>query len=167
MQQTESRMFRHVGRFGVGFTLKKSSDYAFDYVVYPVVIISLGYVWGGVVMTLLSVAMNILIIKAYDWAKQDLLMIELLKSTIHQDKDGMRFLLLRKFIRNNNIAAFFFLSWVDDPIVVTLYLRKGSYQYNGMSFRDWNIFLGSTVVSNMFWIISLGSIIELSKIFFR
>ncbi|MDO5758276.1 MAG: hypothetical protein Q4P24_12350 [Rhodobacterales bacterium] len=166
MQQTASKIFGHAGRFGVGFTLKRSSDYAFDYVLYPVVILSLGYVWGGVVMTLLSVVMNILIIKAYDWAKQDLLMIEILKSTIHQDKEGMRFLSLRKFARNNDIAAFFFLSWIEDPIVVTLYLRKGSYQYNGMSFRDWNIFLGSTVVSNLFWIVSLGSVIELLKVFF-
>lgn len=167
MRQIASSVFGNVGKLGIGFALKKSLDYVFDYGIYPLAIISMGYTVGGIVMTMLSVVINVMVIKGYDWAKQDLLMIELFKKSIHQNEVEERFSSLKKFISNNDTAAFFLLSWVDDPITVTLYMRKGSYQYNGLSFRDWNIFLASTIVSNLFWIVSLGSIMEILKVFFR
>jgi hypothetical protein len=30
-------------------------------------------------------------------------------------------------------------------------MRHGSNQYNGMSPRDWRIFLGSVAISNFYW----------------
>ena len=48
-----------------------------------------------------------------------------------------------------DVVAFFALSLRFDPFVTTAYLRHG--QFNGLSPRDWRIFLASVVVSNAAW----------------
>lgn len=69
-------------------------------------------------------------------------------------------------LRKGDLAAFFFLSWIEDSIVVTLYLRHGVSQFNGLARRDWVIFWASTLVSNLFWILSLASVIEIIRAIF-
>lgn len=122
----------------------------------------LGHVWGGIVMTMLSVLLNLLIITGYDWAKTDWLMIEALKQ-VRADKSAGRW---RGFVggllRRGDVPAFFLLC-LDDPITVTLYLRHGSYQYNGLSPRDWLIFVAATVVANFYWIVGWAAVIELAR----
>jgi hypothetical protein len=69
-------------------------------------------------------------------------------------------------LRKGYVPAFFILSWIEDAIVVTLYLRHGVNQFNGLSRRDWMIFWASTVVSNLFWILSVVSVLELIRLVF-
>jgi hypothetical protein len=148
---------------GAGVAIKKSLDYGFDYLLYPMALVWLGYVWGGVAMTAASVLLNLSVIRAYDWSKRDWLLLE----TIKELKDAPNGITARPLVRwiigKGDVAAFFILSWIEDPIVVTLYLRRSAHQYDGLARRDWLIFWASTVVSNLFWILSLTSIIEIFR----
>lgn len=154
------------GTFGVGVLIKKSIDYGFDYIAYPVALIFFGYLWGGVIMTTLSIFLNLAVIRAYDWAKRDFLLLETLKGLQSVEGEGRLHRLFAALLRRGNLVAFFVLSWLEDPIVVTLYLRKGTHLYNGLSCRDWGIFMASTLVSNFFWILSVASLLKLISALF-
>lgn len=149
-----------LGTFGVGIALKKVLDYGFDYVLYPSVLLYLGYGWGGLAMTIASIVVNLLFIRLYDWGQRDILLLERLKEIrLGGSSTGSSSLLL-KALRRSDVVAFFVLSWIDDPAVVTLYLRRGCYQYNNLSRADWLVFIGSTAVANLSWIVSIGSVAE-------
>jgi hypothetical protein len=153
-----------LGTFAIGVLLKKLTDALFDYGLYPLALIGLGYACGAVAMTALSVAVNLLAIRAYDWAGRDLLLIESLKDLKTCQGGGFWSRRLSAVLRAGDVPAFVLLSWLEDALVVTLYLRKGSYLFNGLSRRDWMVFVGATVLSNLLWILSLISLIELMQI---
>lgn len=155
------RFGEKLATFGVGVAIKKSLDYGFDYGLYPVALIWFGYFWGGVIMTIASVFLNLGVIRAYDWSKRDWLMLETLKELKHKSEDAGGF--VGWVLGKGDIPAFFILSWIEDAIVVTLYLRHGVNQFNGLSRRDWAIFWASTIVSNLFWILSVASVIEIFR----
>jgi len=46
-------------------------------------------------------------------------------------------------------VIFLFLTLRYDAFTTTAYLRCG--KFNGMSKRDWSIFMGSLIISNAYW----------------
>ena len=58
-----------------------------------------------------------------------------------------------------DVAAFIILSIIEDPFVVTMYLRHG-YK-NGLRLRDIAIYLGSSIVSIAYWTVRNGLFVEL------
>lgn len=153
-----------LGTTGVAVASKKVLDYGFDYVLYPATLLYLGYWWGGVAMTLASVVLNIGLIRFYDWTQRDLLMIERLKDLRSKVSEKGHGSILSKVLLGSDIAAFFVLSVIEDPAVATLYLRRGSYQYNSLSRSDWLVFIGSTMVANLAWILGISTVYELVKL---
>jgi hypothetical protein len=135
----------------VGITVKDFTDRAFDYILYPFVIYKLGIIKGGLIMTCLACAVNLLTLKFYDWSKRDWLGIETIKGL--KDYQGKsRFVKMTAWIlRQSDFVAFLFLSIKEDAFIALVYMRQGSHQYNGMTRRDWKIFLGSVAVSNLYW----------------
>lgn len=43
------------------------------------------------------------------------------------------------------------LSTKEGAFIAMIYLRHGTHQNNGMSGRDWRIFLASLGVANVYW----------------
>lgn len=159
-----ARVLKRGTTLAAGLVMKRVFNYPFDYVLYPFVMWRLGYVWGGLVMTFLSVFINLLIIATYDWSKTDWLLIESFKSFREGKSEGKwkRFVFVSKILRKGDVPAFFILC-LDDPITATLYLRHGVYQYNGMSRRDWKVFVAASIVANLYWIIGLAAVIEIVR----
>lgn len=153
-----------LGTMSVALASKKALDYGFDYALYPAALLYLGYWWGGVAMTFASVVLNIGLIRLYDWTHQDLLMIERLKDLRSKALESGRRSTLSKFLRNSDVVAFLVLSLIEDPAIATLYLRRGSHQYNSLSRSDWLVFIGSTVLANLAWIFSIGAVYEAVKL---
>lgn len=135
----------------VGFLTHKLFDEAFDFVLYPFVIFSLGLLWGGLVMTLLSLLDCYLLLKLYDWLKRDWFGIEFVKGLqIYKGQSRWR-KVLAWLLNRSDAVAFIVLSLRFDPFITTAYLRHGIY--SGMTGRDWRIFLGSGLVSNLAWML--------------
>jgi hypothetical protein len=148
-----SRWKKKLGIMVVGHTFKQIEEFLFDYTLYPLVIAWLGPIRGGVVMTVLSMAVCYVYLIFYDWSKQDWLGVEVLKEM--RDRDGYEGVLARFFqkaIRKSHWVAFIILSIQADPFVTTIYMRNGAHGYNGLSARDWRVFFGSVAVSNLWWI---------------
>jgi hypothetical protein len=144
--------------------MKKGLDYIFDYAIYPAALLFLGYGWGSFAMICVSAMGNILLIRAYDWSQQDFLLIEALKAIKESSEGSSGKRQLGRLLRSGDGLAFVALSWLEDALVVTLYLRRGSYLYNGFARRDWYIFAASTLTSNLLWSLSLISIIEITTL---
>lgn len=65
---------------------------------------------------------------------------------------------LKKSPRLGDLAAFFVLSIIEDPFVVTMYLRHG--YMDGLRVRDAAIYLGSSVISISYWTVRNGLLVE-------
>ncbi len=141
---------RRAAELAAGFLTWKAADYAFDYALYPFVVWKLGPVAGGAIMALLSLAFCLLLLRLYDRLGRDWLGIEFVKNLRHYHgpsrwRRGTAWLLSR-----GDGAAFVVLSAKYDPFVTTAYLRRGAF--NGMTRRDWTIFLASWLIGNLLWI---------------
>jgi hypothetical protein len=160
MHKINSKILNNLSTLSAGLIMRWVINHGFDYILYPVVLVWLGNTIGGTVLTILATIINIYLIKAYDWSKTDWFLIEKLKLTIENNTyTGWKHKLLNLF-KQNRITVFFILC-LDDPITVTLYFRKGSYKYNGMSLHDWKVFILANIVSNFYWIVGWAFIIEL------
>lgn len=137
------------GELSIGLTAKYLSDRAFDYLLYPFVIFKLGILKGGIVMTFLALIANIMTLSFYDWSKRDWLGIEAIKNLKAYNGNKMIGRFTSWILKRSEPAIFLFLSLRYDAFTTTVYLRHG--KFNGMSKRDWTIFMGSLLISNVYW----------------
>src|SRR4030043_1509693 len=140
------------GRFtelSIGLSFIYISNTLFDYLLYPFVIYKFDIIKGGLIMTFLSFIACLLIMKFYDYSKRDWLGIEAIKSL--KDYDGSKKIgkLTAWIMKKSNPLVFLFLSIKYDPFITTVYLRLG--KFNGMTNRDWIIFMGSLLLANVYW----------------
>lgn len=152
------KFLKIIGTLGIGIFCNKLMIWGFDYILYPYVMWKCGDVKGSIVMTFLSFFVCYGTLKFYDWCKVDWIGIEALKDLRETERKGFVGSVSKWIFRKGEWAVFLFLSMKFDPFIVTAYMRHGKNQYNGLSKRDWRIFLGSLLISNMFWsgLVSLG-----------
>jgi len=140
-----------IGIFGIGILANWLIVHTGDYILYPFVIWKMGIVRGGLIMTAVSFLLCYLTFLFYDWSKKDWLGIETIKGI----KDYRGENKIGKFtswvLKKGDPIALFFLSIKFDPFIVTAYMRQGSHKYNGLSKRDWKIFIGSLLLGNAYW----------------
>jgi hypothetical protein len=134
-----------------GISIKSLVSYSFDYLLYPFVIYKLGILTGGTIMMFLSLLACVILIKFYDWSKRDWLGIETIKGLKEYHGDNRLGRLTAWLLQRSEPVVFLFLSIKEDPFITMIYLRHGSHQFNGMSARDWRIFLTSLVIANIYW----------------
>lgn len=147
-----AKVVKHRRRFGelaVGLLANHLIDNVFNYILYPFVIYHYGILGGGVVMTGFSFIACLLSVWFYDWSKRDWLGIEAIKSM--KDYHGERKFgrLIAWFLKKNDFLALLILSVQFDPFITMVYMRNGAY--NGMTARDWRVFLASLIFGNAYW----------------
>ncbi|MFZ2500439.1 MAG: hypothetical protein WAW90_00415 [Minisyncoccia bacterium] len=146
------RWKERIGRVAIGHTSKKFEEIIFDFTLYPAVIAWLGTIEGGLVMTAFSALMCRLYLVFYDWSGKDWFGFEFLKEVRDGEESGDRMWhLAQSLARKSDWLVFIFLSCYMDPFMTTVYMRKGTGAYNGLSQRDWKIFWGSVIVANLWW----------------
>lgn len=133
-----------------GFLSWKAFDYGFDYALYPLVIWKLGPLAGGAIMTLASLVFCLGLLRLYDRLGRDWLGLEFVKNLRNYEGASRWRRWLAWLLSRGDAAAFVVLSAKYDPFITTAYLRRDAF--NGMTRRDWTIFLGSWLVSNLLWI---------------
>ena len=138
-----------VFELSIGILTKDLTDKVFDYLLYPFTIYHLGILKGGIIMTFLSFIACLLIMKFYDWSKRDWLGIEAIKSLKGYDGSKRIGRLTAWIMKKGDPIVFLFLSIKYDPFITTVYLRHS--KFNGMSKRDWKIFLSSLLLGNAYW----------------
>ena len=146
------------------------TSWLFDYVLYPFVIYKAGLTKGFVIMIFLSFLSCILMFLIYDFLKKDFLAIEYskekLNSIIANNKGGKLRKALIWVLKRSTIFLFVFLS-VYDPFIATIFMRKGSYQYNGLNKRDWGVFSLSLIIGNGIWAVTVFTGLSLFEYVFK
>lgn len=135
--------------------------YFYDYFVVSFLLLYFGLVKGVVITMILSVIVDLGTLKFYDWLKKDWLALETLKDL--QNKKNLVGKLFY-FVRNKStFITVIVLSLTSNAFMVTAYMRKGSFKYNGLTKRDWQIFLFSSLLTNLYWVFIIAGGIELVK----
>lgn len=174
MHEIFSRLNRHrktVGTVALGHSLKKFEEYLFDWLLYGAVVTwataTYGAVWGyGVaflVLAPISAFISYLYVRVYDWSKTDWLGIEKIEEIRNQETRHWLRKHLRWILTKGDLPMFVALSVYGDPFIVTIYFRKGSHLYNGLSSRDWIIFWSGVLFSNAYWTLRWALIVAVSR----
>ena len=175
-----------ISTIALGHSFNAAFDAIFNYPVYFTVIETYGLVDGGRIMTIASFLVCLGFIKLYDWLKEDWLGLEVAKEVkdigpgfikrIAVDSRIGRILwwpfskiilIILWSLGKNKVVAFFALSIFTDPFMTTVFLRKGVNSYNGLSRRDWLVFIASTIVSNAYWSARAYAIMFIAKVFWK
>jgi hypothetical protein len=144
-----------------GFGAYSTFAWLYDYPLYGFVIWQLGPIFGGVAMTLLTIPVDLYSLRLYDWSQRDWLAIEYLKS--HERYQGRN--PLRKFCRyvlveTPTSVKVIALSVKFNAFITTALLRKGAFEFNGLTRRDWGIFWLSFVATQVYWIVVVALGVE-------
>jgi hypothetical protein len=163
-------LHKRVGIIGLGISGKWLISWAFDFLLYPVVIANSGFLIGTCIMTILSFFVCYGLILFYDKTKKDWVGIETLKELEEFKPLPPSDVPLKNFFINGinivgNFTAwimkksdalfFIFLSIKFDPFITVIHIRHGAHQYNGLSRRDWGVFLTSLLIANLYWAIAV------------
>lgn len=146
-----SNLKKRLGVVGIGLSANWIMVWTFDFVLYPFVIFIGGVLWGGLIMTFLSFITCYLTLLFYDWAKKDWIGIETLKSIKELNALSRIGKFLSRIVKKSDPLAMIVLSIQFDPFITVAYMRHGAHKYNGLSGRDWRIFITSLILSNIYW----------------
>ena len=114
---------------------------------------------------ILSMFVDLGTLKFYDWFKKDWLALETLKDLQNRKNFWGK---LFNFVHDKNVfVTVIVLSLTSNAFIVTAYMRKGSFQYNGLTKRDWNIFLASSLLTNLYWVFLIAGGIEIIKYLYQ
>ena len=149
-------------RFTAGVIGLQGFSYAFDYFLYPIMLLWLGVLKGTVVLFFLALVLNYIAILIYDKIKIDLFGFEELKKIKEEVTATGKKTFLQKAILLGDIPAFIVFSWYD-PIFAVLYKRK-STQFDGFKRRDYWILILSTSIGCFIWSLMLGPLAYLVRI---
>ncbi len=136
-----------------------------DYVLYPAVILWLGAIKGGTLMTVLGFFANFLIVYWYNKTTQDWFGLEWLKiqqKFASQSKLGQILKLLLSF---GKWPAYVGIS-IYEPAYGFIFLRGRENKSTRFSKEDWWWFVVSNVISNLVWILLVTGVIETIRQFF-
>lgn len=151
---------------GVGWTFDYASNFAFEYLLYPLAIGYGGILVGGGIMIVLSVLISLGTIWFYDWSKRDWLGIETIKAVRDKEQGGKITRLIGWLMKKGDLIALVVLSVYSEPVKVTLYMRHGAHQFNGFSKRDWLIFTTSVIIGNVSWALAVWGGLEAFRAIF-
>lgn len=161
-------LVQRLGIIAAGHATKEGADSLFDYFIYPavtagcVLLVSFlcgsenALLWGSAlsicIMVPITGIINYAYLKVYDRVGVDALGAELLKRIRHIRARGLLGLVVNPIIWLIDWTLVLLIACFEDSFVATVYARKGVEQYNGLSKRDWVIFVLTTVISNVFWV---------------
>jgi hypothetical protein len=134
---------------GTGHTVNFLINSWFDYIVYVPVVAYFGPIKGCGIMIVISVLLNLTLIKVYDKTEKDWLGFEALKEGREKFSEKLP-KWVSKLINLGDTGAFIGLS-LYDPFLATIYLRKLKNAHKGLTGRDWRIFVSATLLSNVGW----------------
>lgn len=159
---------KRLGIIAAGHATKEGADSLFDYIIYPAVTAGClilisnlmsadeAIIWGPIlsisIMIPITGIINYGYLKVYDNVKLDAFGAELLKNIRHVRARGLLGFVVNPFVWLLDWTLVLLIACFEDSFVATVYARKGIEQFNGLSRRDWIIFVVTTVISNVFWV---------------
>lgn len=134
-------------------TLYNSFSWLYDYLFCGAVILWLGPIKGGLILTVTTAIVDYYTLKIYTLSSTDLLGIEYIRS--YRTYDGNNFFKrIFKFILTKTPIwlQIIVLTPKSNAFLTTALLREEGHTFANMTKRDWAIFWGSFICSQIYWI---------------
>lgn len=167
LEKANLKWIKKIGTWLTGGTFYYAFVWAYDYFFFAYILWQFGLFWGAIIIIIVSFLLDFFTMKFYDSMKKDWLAIETIKQAGLDKKDWfgktVNWLLNKKGI----FLVFVALSMKCNPFIVTAYMRKGANQYNGMTKRDWFIFVLSSIFGNLYWIFIMYGGLSIIKYIFK
>ena len=149
-----SRHRRRLAEIGTGHAFYATISWIFDNVLYVYVIYRLGLLVGGVIMTLLSLVVCAATLLLYERMRIDWVGAGSLARLSCIPKPSWWQRIISWATRRGAAVIFLVLCIFQDPFITTAYFRHG--RFDGLHARDWQIFFGSVLISNLYWTLRSG-----------
>ena len=142
--------------FGFIFLFNSIVKGIIDYLLIPMFIGEMGYLSSVLVTTIIYILIGILSVKIYDYCKKDYLLIEALKDAEKNNQTSELNFIIKLILKwskkrkNKNILGLILAS--QNPGLVVIYYREGSFLYNGFAGKNMKIFFFiNLLIVNVYW----------------
>lgn len=135
---------------GSGHLLYGLFNHAFDYVLYPYAVYTLGVLTGGLLMTLLSLLQCAATLLVYERMRIDWVGGGLIDTYAQSASGSLLSRALGWLHGRQRWLTFAVLCAITDPFIVTAFFRRGRFGRLGR--RDWQLFFASVLLCNLYWI---------------
>ena len=153
--------WRRVGVLVLGLSVNTATVIGYDWVVYPYFIWTFGVGPGFLLGIAGSIVLCLGSLWFYDLTREDWLGIETVKALRDVPVKGRIRRFFRRVATRGDPLAFLFLCLKYDAFITTVYMRRrGSHR---MTPRDWKIFWGSMLLSNLWWALVVFGAMETFK----
>ena len=150
--RTWPQRLQQLSGWSVSIYLFNSLNRFYDYVLYTAALAKFGVLKGGAIMMAISFVLDFATLRVYDRLKLDLFGIEALKSLRERTPTNWTERMTIWALRQSEFVVFMVLTLLTNQFVVVAWMRHGARQYNGMTQRDWVIFLSSFFIGHLYWI---------------
>lgn len=147
---------RRLAQIGLGHLLYAGWNFFFDQVLYVYVIWRLGLVLGGAIMTGLAGLACLLTLLLYQRMKIDWVGAGSLAALEKVDSPAWWQRIILWASRKGGAVVFVALCIFQDAFITTAYFKRG--HFGRLSGRDWAIFAGSLLGSNLYWTLRSGAV---------
>lgn len=155
---------------GIGLLGNWAITWGFDFVLYPFVISQYGVIYGALIMLFFSFTICYATILFYDGTRRDWLGIETIKGikdfvplSIPKNSVAKIIVVILNgvgkatswLMKKSDTILMVILSIKFDPFITVVHIRHGAHQYNGLSWRDWKVFIASLIIGNVYWALAV------------
>jgi len=139
-----------------GHALYGTFNWCFDNVLYVYAVHRLGLLAGGALMTCLAGLQCAATLLLYERMRIDWVGAGSLAhlTTIENPAWWQRVILWA--MQRGNAFVFVALCVFQDAFITTAYFRRG--RFDGLTVRDWRIFISSVLLSNLYWTLRSGAV---------
>ena len=152
---------RRLGLWFSGVSIYYWGSWLYDYLFVSFILWKYGNITGGSIVMFASMLLDLGTLVFYDWFKKDWLALEALKET--ENKQRRLGTVIQWLHDKGAIVTIVVLSILTTPFIATAFMRKGANRYDGMQTRDAIVFIASSLISNLYWIVIVGSGVSLAK----
>ncbi len=164
-----NRIINSIATITTAISLYAAVNWVIDYFLYALIIWRFGSIRGGLLLAVIMFIIDFLTVRFYDWAKTDWLAIEYAKEKLDSGYYGRYISSVKSEYRHLwMVLCVVILSLKFNPFITTVVMRDGTYTYNGLSRRDWAIFVSSHLIGQLYWISLIsGGLAVLRQVFSR
>ena len=160
---------KKIQEIGTGLFVWEGFNFLYDFIFYPFALAYWGLVIGGVIVFMLSMFINAFVFWLYEYMRVDWLGANALRQLEEKENKSnferlVTWMGKKKETIWEKLASPVVLAALVlpiDPVIVAVHFQRQHFE--GLSWRDWGLFLYASAVANVWWLIKIGLVVEAAK----
>lgn len=160
---------RKIQEIGTGLFIYETFCYIYDFLFYPFALAYWGLELGGMIVVGLSLVINAFVFWLYEYMRVDWLGAHALRELEDEENKSNIAKLITWVGKTKETTweklmspiVFATLLLPIDPVIVAIHYQR--QHFKGLVWKDWGILVLATAVANAWWLIKIGTVVELAK----